>query len=32
MHRNLVVLIKVFYNVEISVAGAVVGYIADTLK
>jgi hypothetical protein len=32
MHRNLGVLIKVLYNEEISVAGAVVGNIVDTLK
>jgi hypothetical protein len=32
MHRNLGVLIKVLYNEEIIVAGAVMGYIVDTLK
>jgi hypothetical protein len=32
MHRNLRVLIKVFDNQEISVAGAVMGNIVGTLK
>jgi hypothetical protein len=32
MHKNLGVLIKVFYNEEIIVAGAVMGNIVYTLK
>ena len=32
MHRILGVLNKVFYNEEISVGGAVMGNIVDTLK
>jgi hypothetical protein len=32
MHRNLGVLIKVFYNEEISIAGAVICKGVDTLK
>jgi hypothetical protein len=32
MHRNPGVLIKVLYNEEVIVAGAVMGNIVDTLK